>query len=47
MADPIEKLQSTETFKKIDRKVNWAQVILFGTAALLVVVAVVKNAVFV
>lgn len=43
MQDPIEKLQQNETFKKVDAKVNWAQVVLFGTAGLLMVVAVAKN----
>lgn len=45
MPNPIEKLQQTETFKKVDEKVNWAQVVLFGTAAVLVVVAIAKNVV--
>lgn len=43
MQDPIEKLQNTATFKKLDERVNWAQLVLFGTAGLLIVVAVVKN----
>ena len=43
MQDPIEKLQENETFQKIDRKVDWAQVTLFSTVALLVLVAVSKN----
>jgi hypothetical protein len=45
MQDPIEKLQESETFQKIDRKVDWAQVTLFSTVALLVLVAVSKNVV--
>jgi len=43
MQDPIEKLQSTDTFKRVDARVNWASIVVFGTAALLVVVAIVKN----
>jgi hypothetical protein len=43
MRDPIEKLQETQTFQKLDRKVDWAQVTLFSTVALLVAVAVTKN----
>jgi hypothetical protein len=45
MQDPIEKLQETETFQKLDRKVDWAQVTLFSTVAILVVIAVGKNVV--
>lgn len=45
MQDPIEKLQESETFQKLDRKVEWAQVTLFSTVALLILVAVTKNVV--
>lgn len=43
MQDPIEKLQQNETFKKVDEKVNWAQVVLFGTTGVLIVIAIAKN----
>ncbi|WP_156092542.1 hypothetical protein [Rhodovibrio salinarum] len=45
MQDPIEKLQESETFQKLDQKVEWAQVTLFSTVALLVLVALGKNVV--
>ncbi|WP_200342102.1 hypothetical protein [Rhodovibrio sodomensis] len=45
MQDPIEKLQETEAFQKLDQKVDWAQVTLFSTVAVLVVIAVAKNVV--
>jgi hypothetical protein len=45
MQDPIETLQESETFQKLDRKVDWAQVTLFSTVALLVLVAVTRNVV--
>jgi len=43
MQDPIEKLQATETFQKLDRKVDWAQVTLFTTVVLLALVGVGKS----
>jgi tetrahydromethanopterin S-methyltransferase subunit G len=43
MQDPVEKLKETETFQKLDRKVEWSQAVLFGTVILLVVVAVGKQ----
>ena len=43
MQDPIEKLREAETFQKLDRKVDWAQVTLFSTVAVLGVVGVTKS----
>jgi hypothetical protein len=45
MTDPVEKLKETETFQKLDGKVNWAMVAVFGTVGVLVVVALVRNTV--
>lgn len=45
MRDPIEKLQENPAFQKVDAKVNWSMAMIFGTVALLVVVALVKNVV--
>ena len=45
MQDPIEKLQENETFQKLDQKLDWSQVTLFSTVALLILVAVTKNVV--
>ncbi|MDZ7714260.1 MAG: hypothetical protein U5L06_14710 [Rhodovibrio sp.] len=45
MQDPIEKLQENPTFQKVDRKVDWAQVTLFSTVGLLILIALAKNVV--
>lgn len=45
MGDPVEKLKETEAFQKLDGRVNWAMVAIFGTVGILIVVALVKNGV--
>lgn len=46
MQDPIEKMQETETFQRLDERLNWAMVTVFGVVGLLIAVAIVKNVIF-
>ncbi|WP_153242365.1 hypothetical protein [Ferruginivarius sediminum] len=43
MQDPVEMVKRTETFRKLDQKVNWAMVTIFGTVTVLVIYAVAEN----